>query len=196
MTNSMAQAQQMLASLARYSGTDRLYELEGAAIPADCAVERWQGWEQLSVGYEWWVDVLSSDSRWALDALLGQPATLKTRLADGGFTRRSGVVREAACLGGDGGLVRYRLCLVPWTWWLTQGRHSRVFQDRSVVEIVEAVFAGYTPLAQWQLSDDVGPFIAGAHPRSYCVQYRESDYAFVSRLLAEEGLGWRWEEDE
>ncbi|MGY0611848.1 type VI secretion system Vgr family protein [Luteimonas sp. A501] len=185
----------MLASLAQYVGTDRLYQLEGDALPADCAVERWQGWEQLSLGYEWWVDVLSSDASWALDELLGTTATLATRLADGSSARRSGVIREASCLGGDGGLVRYRLCLVPWTWWMTQGRHSRVFQDKSVIGIVEAVFEGYAPLAQWQLSDEVGPFIAEAHPRSYCVQYRETDFDFVSRLLAEEGLGWRWEED-
>ncbi|MFT4256748.1 MAG: phage late control D family protein, partial [Pseudoxanthomonas sp.] len=190
------QAQQMLTALARYAGADRLYALEGESLPGDNAVERWQGWERLSLGYEWWVDVLSGDSRWPLDDLLGTAVTLKTRLADGEFSRRSGIVREAACLGGDGGLARYRLCLVPWTWWLTQGRHSRVFQDKSVIEIVEAVFAGYAPLAQWQLSDEVGPFVAEAHPRSYCVQYRESDFDFVSRLLAEEGLGWRWEEDE
>ncbi|MCW5581315.1 MAG: type VI secretion system tip protein VgrG, partial [Luteimonas sp.] len=192
----MEGVQQVLAALACYAGTDRLHELEGEAVPADCAVERWQGWEQLALGYEWWVDVLSSQSPWPLDELLGQPATLRTRLADDGFACRSGLVREAACLGGDGGLVRYRLCLVPWTWWLTQGRHSRVFQDKTVIEIVEAVFAGYAPLAAWRLSDEVGPFIAQAHPRSYCVQYRERDFDFVSRLLAEEGLDWRWEEDE
>lgn len=85
---------------------------------------------------------------------------------------------------------------MPWTWWLSQGRHSRVFQDKTVIEIVEAVFADYQPLATWRLSDEVGPFIADAHRRSYCVQYREQDAEFVSRLLAEEGLGWRWEEDE
>ncbi|GAA3927284.1 hypothetical protein GCM10022229_21760 [Luteimonas lutimaris] len=83
---------------------------------------------------------------------------------------------------------------MPWTWLLTQGRHSRVFQDRSVVGIVEAVFADYAPLAAWQLGDEVGPFL-GERERSYCVQYRESDFDFVSRLLAEEGLGWRLEED-
>src|SRR5690606_23834385 len=66
-TKPVAVAQQMLASLAQYVGTDRLYELEGDAVPGDCAVERWQGWEQLSLGFEWWVDVLSGDSAWALD---------------------------------------------------------------------------------------------------------------------------------
>ncbi|WP_148089658.1 type VI secretion system Vgr family protein, partial [Vulcaniibacterium tengchongense] len=117
-----------------------------------------------------------------------------TRLAGGGVASRSGLVREAACLGSDGSLARYRLCLVPWTWLLGQGRHSRVYQDRTVLQIVESVFAGYGALAAWQCAAEVGPFLARVRPRSYCVQYRETDLAFVSRLLAEEGLGWRLEE--
>ena len=53
------------------------------------------------------------------------------------------------------------------------------------------------PQAAWSVSDEVGPFMqeaAQAGLRSYCVQYRETDLAFVSRLLAEEGLSWRMEE--
>ncbi|MDN5781498.1 MAG: type VI secretion system Vgr family protein, partial [Luteimonas sp.] len=183
-----------LASLVGIDDATRLYRFEIPDAPGNLLVERWQGHEQLSQGFEWWVDLLSTDATLALDGWLGQPARLLTRLADGSQAVRSGLVREAACIGTDGGLARYRLCLVPWTWLLTQGRHSRVFQDRSVVEIMEAVFADYAPLAAWQLGDDVGPFLAQARNRSYCVQYRESDFDFVSRLLAEEGLGWRLEE--
>ena len=84
---------------------------------------------------------------------------------------------------------------MPWTWLLTQGRRSRVFQDKSVADIAQTVFAGYAPMAAWQVADEVGPFLAERRPRSYCVQYRETDYDFISRLLAEEGLGWRTEED-
>ncbi|WP_407351270.1 type VI secretion system Vgr family protein [Luteimonas sp. R10] len=183
-----------LASLVRIDDATRLYRLELPDAPPGLLVERWRGREALSQGFEWWVDVLSPDADLPLDAWLGKPARLLTRLAGGGESARTGLVREAACVGTDGGLARYRLCLVPWTWLLTQGRHSRVFQERSVTEIVETVFAGYAPLASWQLGDDVGPFLAQARPRSYCVQYRESDFDFIGRLLAEEGLGWRLEE--
>ena len=186
--------QDALASLIGIDDATRLYRME---LPQgrNLLVERWRGREALSQGFAWWIDLLGTDATLDLDAWLGQPARLVTRLADGGECVRSGLVREAACIGSDGGLARYRLCLVPWTWLLSQGRHSRVFQDRSVVEIVEAVFAEYAPLAAWQLGDEVGPFL-GERRRSYCVQYRESDFDFVSRLLAEEGLGWRLEEDE
>ncbi|MFC3551862.1 type VI secretion system Vgr family protein [Lysobacter cavernae] len=193
--------QGLLAGLARFAGADRLYTLEAGGLDASAwAVERWQGVEALSPGdasggFEWWVDALSVDAHLPLDQFLGQRATLWTRLADGGRVGRSGLVREAQCVGSDGSLARYRLSLVPWTWLLGQGRHSRVYQDKTVVQIVEAVFAGYAPLAAWQWGDEVAAFLAGTRPRSYCVQYRESDLAFVSRLLAEEGLGWRLEEN-
>ncbi len=62
-------------------------------------------------------------------------------------------------------------------------------------DIVEAVFADYADVAAWQWSEEVAGFLADTRPRSYCVQYGESDYAFVSRLLAEEGIGWCVEED-
>ena len=184
-----------LAALVGIDDATRLYRLELEDTPAPLVVERWHGRERLSGDFQWTVDLLSTDAALPIDDWLGKPATLHTRLADGGLIPRSGLVREAACLGADGGLARYRLALVPWTWLLTQGRHSRVFQDRSVAEIVEAVFTGYAPLAAWRLGDEVGPFLAQARPRSYCVQYRETDAAFVRRLLAEEGLGWRLEED-
>ncbi|MEG3183653.1 type VI secretion system Vgr family protein [Novilysobacter erysipheiresistens] len=185
----------VLAALARYTDAERLYafELDGLAA-GTLTVERWQGWESLSAGFEWKVDLLSTDARLPLDELLGKRATLLTRGADGRRTPRSGLVREAECVGSDGGLARYRLTLVSWTWLLSQGRHSRVFQDRTVIEIVEAVFADYTPLASWQVGDEVAPFLSQVPPRSYTCQYRESDFDFISRLLAEEGLGWRLEE--
>ncbi len=120
---------------------------------------------------------------------------LDTRLSDGGRAGRSGLVRAAQKLGSDGGFARYRLTVVPWIWLLGRGRHNRVFQDKTVVQIVEAVFAGYADIAAWQWTAEVSDFLADTRPRSYCVQYNESDYAFISRLLAEEGLGWCVDED-
>ncbi|MQS41889.1 type VI secretion system tip protein VgrG [Xanthomonas translucens pv. translucens] len=175
------------------SDSGRLYRLQlpGGDVQV---VERWSGSERLSEGFVWWVDVLSTQAGLSLEAWLGRRATLYTRLADGGESPRTGLIHEAYELGSDGGLARYRVGLVPWTWWLSQGRHSRVFQERTLVQIVEAVFADYAPMASWQWSEEVTGFLAQARPRSDCVQYRESDLDFVQRLLAEEGLGWRLQE--
>ena len=193
-------ARAALAALSRFTGAERLYALDLPDSPAELVVERWQGTEALSGGFEWWVDVLSTDAHLPLEPMIGKRATLWTRTADGDRLPRTGLVREAACLGGDGGLARYRLRLVPWTWLLEQGRHSRVFQDATVLEILETVLAGYAPLASWRVGDEVGPFLSGdglsapVRRRSYCVQYRETDAGFIARLLAGEGLGWRLEE--
>ncbi len=175
------------------SDSGRLYRLQlpGGDVQV---VERWSGSERLSGGFEWWVDVLSTQAGLPLEAWLGRRATLYSRLADGDESPRTGLIHDAYALGSDGGLARYRVGLVPWTWWLSQGRHSRVFQERTLVQIVEAVFADYAPMASWQWSEETSAFLAQARPRSYCVQYRESDLDFVQRLLAEEGLGWRLQE--
>jgi len=97
-------------------------------------------------------------------------------------------------LGSEGGLARFRVRLTPWLWRLSQVRNSRVWQDKTVVEIVDEVFEGYAPLAQWRWSEEAEPFMADAVARSYCCQYRESDLDFVQRLLTEEGLAWRYEQ--
>jgi type VI secretion system secreted protein VgrG len=97
-------------------------------------------------------------------------------------------VTEAAQLGSDGGLARYRLVMAPWLAALQLRRDSFVFQDKTVQQILDEVFADYPrPVA-------LGPGRARgpAHPL-LCIQYRESDWAFVQRLLASEGLSWHIE---
>ena len=158
-------------------------------------VERWYGRERLSQGQDYWIDFLATESGLAIEDWLARPARLLTRSADGGQIVRAGLINEAEQLDSDGGLARYRVRLVGWSWWLSQGRHSRVFQERGVREIVESVFADYGTQAAWRWSSEVDSFLAQARPRSYCVQYRERDSDFVARLLAEEGLGWRIEVD-
>ncbi|MCG2577023.1 type VI secretion system tip protein VgrG [Dechloromonas sp. XY25] len=179
-----------------FHSTTRLYDLtwRDNAGP-DMPVEAWWGREVLSAGFELCIDLLSLDAHLELKRFLGRAICLNTRLSDGSQASRSGLVRAAQKLGSDGGFARYRLTVVPWIWLLGRGRHNRVFQDKSVVQIVEAVFADYADVAAWQWTDEVAGFLADTRPRSYCVQYGESDYAFVSRLLAEEGLGWCVDED-
>lgn len=179
-----------------FSAATRLYALEAGTWPlTELQVERWQGREALSQGFDLSIDTLSTQSGLPLDAMIGQPTSLRTTLADGTHHLRSGLVAEAHSLGGDGGLVRYRLRLVPWSWFMGQSRHSRVFQEQSLLDILEIVFNAYRPMAAWRLTDELGPFLADVRHRSYCVQYRETDAAFVHRLLAEEGIGTRIEQD-
>ncbi|MFC5479899.1 type VI secretion system Vgr family protein [Massilia suwonensis] len=184
--------------LQEFSSSTRLYELSvldpscgsgGMLVEAFAAVEAVQepGWRD--------VIVLSTSAHLDQAALLGQTAALDISLADGSRARFTGDINEVAMLGSDGGLARYRLRIVPWIWRLGQVRNSRVWQDRNVIEIVDAVFSAYRPLARWRWSEETCAFMEQSLPRSYCCQYRETDLDFVQRLLAEEGLGWRCEQE-
>ena len=194
---SAAQLEQVDAALGAFSSITRLYEitLEGdsAQDAGPLLVEAFAGDEQLQTPGARDVIVLSTSAQLALAPMLGKLATLQVSLFDGSRVSFSGHVSEAAMLGSFGGLARYRLRLTPWLWRLGQVRNSRVWQDKSVIEIVESVFQSYAPAARWRWSDDTRPFMDGAAARSYCCQYRESDLDFVRRLLTEEGLAWRFD---
>lgn len=197
---SIALIEQVTTALAQFSSTTRLYELiladdlsadlgsGGLLVEAFAADDRVQG-----VGARDLI-VLSTNALIALQPLLGRRASLAVSLADGSRTQFYGEITQAAMLGSEGGLARFRLRLTPWLWRLSQVRNSRVWQDKTVIEIVDAVFSDYAPLAQWRWSEEAEPFMADAVARSYCCQYRESDLDFVQRLLTEEGLAWRYEQ--
>ncbi|MFL6676559.1 MAG: type VI secretion system Vgr family protein [Massilia sp.] len=198
---STALTEQVLAALTKFESATRLYafavedgsidigsgELLVEAFVADDAVQEIGSRD---------VILLSTSSFIKLELLLGQGATLEVSLADGTRTSFAGDISEVAMLGSDGGFARYRVRISPWMWRLGQVRNSRVWQDKTVIEIVESVFEAYLPLAKWRWSDETGPFMDGAMPRSYCCQYRESDLDFVRRILTEEGLSWRFEQNE
>lgn len=187
--------EEVSAALAEFSGASRLIDLRigerdeyGLLVEAFAAEEAVQ-----EVGLRD-VIALSTSATIPPTVLLGQPATLELALADGTRERFSGEICDAAMLGSDGGLARYRIRIAPWIWRLAHVRNCRIWQDKRVIDIVDAVFADYRPAARWRWSDETASFMADALPRSYCCQYRESDLDFVLRLLAEEGLCWRVEE--
>ena len=197
----MAMSAQITAALAEFSSKTRLYELNldsdaGRNGTSEWLVEAFAADDALQVIAARDVIALSTSAHVALKFLLGQAASLAISLADGTRTAFAGVISEAAMLGSDGGLTRYRIRISPWMWQLAQVRNSRVWQDKTVIEIVDSVFAAYQPLAKWRWSDETGPFLADAMRRSYCCQYRESDLDFVRRILTEEGLCWRFEQAE
>ena len=198
---SIALAQQITSALAEFSSASRLLELvigEGRATPmrGSLLVEAFAALDALQEVGARDVIVLSTSAHVELEALLGDPAALELSLADGRRERFAGEISEVAMLGSDGGLARYRIRLSPWLWRLGQVRNSRVWQDKTVIDIVDAVFSAYLPLARWRWSEDATSFMGRALPRSYCCQYRESDLDFIARLLAEEGLCWRFEQGE
>jgi type VI secretion system secreted protein VgrG len=187
----------LIVSLTSFTSDTRLYDLSFRNISiaaSDLLVEAFLAVEEVQTVYARDVILLSVNGDLPLNALLGQQASVQISLANGTRTTFTGLVSEAAMLGSTGGLTRYRLRLSSFLWPLSQSRTSCVWQDKSVVEIVESVLRRYPALADWRWSDDVPTFLADVRPRSYCIQYRETDLAFITRLLASEGMGWFMEE--
>ena len=188
---------------AAFDTDSRLYRLQGEGAAADLLVESWSQREGLSQPWELQISTLSTNARLDIRALLGQRVTLLTQLADGHTEHpRSGLITAASALASDGGFARYRLTVQPWLALLAYGARSTVWQEKSVVEIIDSVFGAYQQQggqhAAWTWSPCASAHLAQSHQgghRSYTVQYRETDLAFVSRLLAREGLVYRFETD-
>lgn len=142
------------------------------------------------------VTALCGNAHLELKSLMGQPVLLQLQSGAGVgvFEPWHGHVTQAALLGSDGGLARYRLVVQPWLAFLEHRQDSFVFNGLSVVQIIESVFADYAgqgtlrPQWRWDLLD---PSVYAQ--RSLCMQYQESDLAFVQRLMREEGLFCFWE---
>uniref|UniRef100_UPI0028AF4346 type VI secretion system Vgr family protein n=1 Tax=Massilia alkalitolerans TaxID=286638 RepID=UPI0028AF4346 len=188
---------QITATLAEFSSATRLFEFRlGDAPCPTLLVEAFAAEDALLDIPVCDVIALSTNAYLEAEPLLGQPASLQITLADGEQESIGGEICAVSVLGSDGGLARYRFRFSPWIWRLEHVRNSRVWQDKTIVEIVDEVFASYRPVARWRWSAATASYMATVPSRSYCCQYRERDLDFVRRLLAEEGLGWRTEQTE
>ena len=113
------------------------------------------------------------------EKLVGQGVTVEIELPGGGKRYVDGIVRRFRQGRRDEVFAHYSAELVPRLWLLTRKVRSRVFQRLTVPEILAKLFAGL--LVKIEVS-------APYEPRDYCTQYRESDFAFASRLMEEEGI--------
>ncbi len=183
----------------------RLYRLEGVAGSKQAEsieallVERFAYVEQLCEGFVMELHVLCTEPLQSPRDLINAPVRLKTRLADGTFHDRGALVTGVSQLGADGGFTRLRLVLQPWIARLRRRRHSRVWQDKSVTQIIDDILGAYLPLAAWQWGEDgegLDEYLAQtpqAGVQSYFVQYRQDDWTTVQQLLGKVGLAWRVE---
>ena len=150
-------------------------------------LERFSGEEGVSTPFHFVLDMLSENSAIAPADLLRKTIAVSIEIPGGETRVVHGFVKRFSQLGRRGGLAAYRAEMVPWLWFLSLTNDCRIFQNLSVSDIVSRVFKdlGYS---------DFKFKLMGAGPkRIYCVQYRESSLAFVSRLLEEEGIFYFFE---
>lgn len=142
--------------------------------------------EALGALFEYNISALSTDKNISLNDLLGKPVTVKLELPDDTKREFSGLVTRFAHVGFVGRHQEYQLTVRPWLWLLTRSNNVKIFQNKTVPDIIKAVFQPYSPDFKDQLTRTF-------EQREYCVQYRESDFAFVSRLMEEEGIFYYFE---
>jgi type VI secretion system secreted protein VgrG len=176
-----------LQSLSQHA---RLLTIDTPLEAATLLVERFSGREAISELFRFEVDCLTTSASFPLHDLTDQEVTVCLLRADGNTRVFHGIVAASRQLGSDGALTRYRLTLVPWMARLTRRPDSYVFQDKTVLEIIEEVLRDY-PDASYRF--DVK---AELPQRSVTMQFRESDYDFIARLLTEEGLNFYFSHDD
>ena len=175
-------------------GTGALFDLRaGATGQHELTVTSVEGREAMSRLYRFDVTFATDvDAASLRRDLLGEPAEVSLLSPGPGTYRRiRGIAASLVDLGtrDDRGRTHHTLRLVPRAWLLRRRRTSRIYQDMTVVDVVDRVLGEHHVRRLWKTTR--------VYPkRAYCVQYQETDHDFVARLLAEDGLFFFFAEHE
>jgi type VI secretion system secreted protein VgrG len=143
--------------------------------------------EGVGTPFRYTADVLSDKPDLAAETYLGQALSVILQIDEKAPRIFSGIVTEFGLHGSIGVNTLYRLVLEPWLALLQLVSNCRIFQDQAVPDIVMDVFRKHG-------FSDVELRLSMPHePRPYVVQYRESDYNFVCRLMEDEGIYFYFE---
>lgn len=168
------------------------YSLEGAQFGPDLfSVTAFRGTEEVGRLFRFEIDLVSMDPNVPFEDVVGEPATF-TMLREMEPVPVSGVVIHLEQGGRVGGQYVYHAVLAPRLWNFTMNYRSFVYKKMDVYEIVQTVLheGGLRRSVDFKfaLQNDYDN-------REYCVQYRESDFNFISRLLEQEGIFYFFEQD-
>lgn len=138
--------------------------------------------DEMSRLSQWDLDLLSLKHDIDIDGILGKSVTVKLGLPDDSTRYFNGFITRFAQRGRYGRYFRYSARVHPWFWFLTRTADSRTFQEMRVPDILKAVFDDHQTAS-------VAFELTGSYRKwNYCVQYRETDFNFVSRLMEHEGI--------
>ncbi|PXX67636.1 type VI secretion system secreted protein VgrG [Pseudomonas sp. LAMO17WK12:I10] len=158
------------------------FTLSIPAVRHDFKVLAFDGTEALSALYGIRVELVSENPDVDLESLLNQPAFLRFGLNGEGL---HGHIEDLYVGEAGKRLTRYHLTLVPVLHYLQFSCNQRIFQHLTVPQIIAQVLGGHG------IQADVYTFNVSTSPeREYCTQYGESDFDFVQRLCAEDGIAW------
>jgi len=149
----------------------------------DLEIESVQATEQLGRLFEYELSLFSHNEAVNIDKILGQNVTVLLETLGGEDRYFNGYVSRFSQVGrNEAGYATYEASLRPWLWFLTRTADCRIFQEKKVPDIIKEICKeeGFT---------DIDDKLSGSYRTwVYCVQYRETDYNFISRLMEQEGI--------
>ena len=165
-----------------FNQTSRLAKITSPLGPDVLLLNQMGGGEELGRLFAYELQLTSLDANIDLNQLLGKPMNVGVQLADGGERHFHGIVAQCSQSIDQGQFASYQVTLRPWLWLLSRTSDCRIFQNLSIPQIIKQVFRdlGFSdfedalsrPYREWE----------------YCVQYRETSFDFVSRLMEQEGI--------
>ena len=161
---------------------NRLLQMKGPLPATTLFLKSAKVVEGLSKVTEITVEFLSPDRALDLTKLVGKPISVNLKAENDAVREFAGTCVEAQYLGLYQGYGLYTAELRPWLWFMTRARNNRIFQDLKVIDIIKKVFGDHG------FSDFDDKTSRSFEPRVYTVQYRETDFDFLARLMQEEGV--------
>ena len=146
-----------------------------------------RGHEGISRLFHFDLELLSENASLDFSAIIGKNVTIRVNQPDHTDRFINGIVSRFSQSGSTATLTSYHAEVVPWLWLLTRTADCKIFQMMTAPEIIQAIFATYG-------LSNVRYNLQGTYPvREYCVQYRETDFNFVSRLMEQYGIFYFFE---
>jgi type VI secretion system secreted protein VgrG len=165
-----------------FTQTDQLISITTPLGDDKLLLRSVRGEEQISGLFHFFLEMQSEEKSLDFSQIVGKSATVTMKLADGTTRYVNGLVGRFVQAGSDARLFTYYAELHPWLWLLTMSADCRIYQNKSVKDIVTGLF---TELGFTDYKDSTtGTYTA----LEYCVQYNETAFAFVSRLLESAGI--------
>lgn len=169
---------------------DRLIQIDTPLGPNEVLVAGFHGTESLSELFEFRLELISENPAIEAAAILGKNVTVRIRHKDGGAERYFNGYINRFLKRSDylEGYAVYEATMVPWLWFLTLTSDCLIFQEKSVVDILQEQYRQFNTMLPVTYS------LSGTYnPLEYCVQYRETAFAFTSRLMEEYGIWYAFD---
>ncbi|MDX2427109.1 MAG: type VI secretion system Vgr family protein, partial [Xanthomonadales bacterium] len=152
-------------------------------------VQSMSGDEALGGLFNYNLELLSQDFELHFDQVVGQQVTVALELPEG-KRHFNAFITEFRYLGHSDRYARYQATLRPWLWFLTRTSDCKIFQEKKVPDIIKEVFR------ENGMSHFEDRLTGNYREWEYCVQYRETDFNFISRLMEQEGIYYYFEHSE